>query len=436
MPDKKNRNFHSEEAQEIMGRAPSWVVRWGVTVIFIILALVVLGCCIIKYPEIITAPVSLTTVNAPSDLTARYDGLLDTVCVQNGETVRAGELIALLSTPADYGDIRIVETGLIQNPTPEALADAEWVRGQYSLGELQSTWAEFAARCLDFGHYLATDYIGTKRRLLQEQIAQNRRYYAQLEEQGKLLDEDLAMGRRTLERDSMLFARSVIPAADYELSVQNYLAKRNSKAGFDATLTSTQLSILQTEQQLVELSVQHDNEVAEYGRSINQLRQQLLARIAQWKEQYAVIAPVDGTVSLQGYWSKGQHVTVGTVLASIVPGGKAEVVGRMQVPTAGFGKVETGQTVNVKLNGFPYMEYGVLKGTIRSISSVPEQLPSSGGTVAVYNVEVAFPSGMETTYGKELAMIQKMDGTGEIITKDMRLIERFIQPIISLFKNR
>ena len=22
-------NFHSEEAQEIMGRAPSWVVRWG-----------------------------------------------------------------------------------------------------------------------------------------------------------------------------------------------------------------------------------------------------------------------------------------------------------------------------------------------------------------------------------------------------------------------
>lgn len=58
-------NFHSEEAQEIMGRAPSWVVRWGITVIFVILALIVLGCYIIKYPQTVTAPISITTVNAP-----------------------------------------------------------------------------------------------------------------------------------------------------------------------------------------------------------------------------------------------------------------------------------------------------------------------------------------------------------------------------------
>ena len=93
-------NFHSEEAQEIMGRAPSWVVRWGITVIFVILALIVLGCYIIKYPQTVTAPISITTVNAPSDLTARYDGLLDSVCVGNGENVRTGQLIALLATPA------------------------------------------------------------------------------------------------------------------------------------------------------------------------------------------------------------------------------------------------------------------------------------------------------------------------------------------------
>ena len=138
------------------------------------------------------------------------------------------------------------------------------------------------------------------------------------------------MGQRTLERDSLLFTQSVISAADYETSVQNYLAKQNSKAGFDATLTSTELSILQTEQQLVELSVQRENEVAEYERTIGQLRQQLLAAIAQWQEQYAVIAPMDGIVSLQGYWSKGQHVTVGSALASIVPEKETEVIGRIR----------------------------------------------------------------------------------------------------------
>ncbi len=396
-------NFHSEEAQEIMGRAPSWVVRWGITVIFVILALIVLGCYIIKYPQTVTAPISITTVNAPSDLTARYDGLLDSVCVGNGENVRTGQLIALLATPADYDDIRSLEENL---------------------------------SATDFRHYLATDLIGTKKRLLAAQIAKNKRYYAQLEAQGKLLDKDLAMGQRTLERDSLLFSQSVISAADYETSVQNYLAKQNSKAGFDATLTSTELSILQTEQQLVELAVQRENEVAEYERTIGQLRQQLLAAIAQWKEQYAVIAPMDGIVSLQGYWSKGQHVTVGSALASIVPEKETEVIGRMEVPSAGFGKVETGQTVNVKLNGFPYMEYGVLKGTIRSISSVPASVQTATGTTIAYTVEVVFPEGMRTTYEKELPMIQQMDGTGEIITEDMRLIEQFIQPVVSLFKNR
>lgn len=164
-------NFHSEEAQEIMGRAPSWVVRWGITVIFVILALIVLGCYIIKYPQTVTAPISITTVNAPSDLTARYDGLLDSVCVGNGENVHTGQLIALLATPADYDDIRSLEEHLSATDSPQALAEAEWVSDRYVLGDLQSTWAEFAARCLDFRHYLGTDLIGTKKRLLEAQIA-------------------------------------------------------------------------------------------------------------------------------------------------------------------------------------------------------------------------------------------------------------------------
>jgi len=178
--------------------------------------------------------------------------------------------------------------------------------------------------------------------------------------------------------------------------------------------------------------VQEENEKAEYEHALDQLRQQLLAGIAQWKEQYAVIAPAGGRVSLQSYWSRGQHVSVGSILASIVPEGKTEVLGRMQVPSSGFGKVEQGQRVNVKLNGFPYMEFGVLKGTIRSISAVPVQTAAG----VAYTVEVVFPGELTTTYKKELPLIQQMDGTGEIITEDMRLIEQFIRPVVSLFKNR
>lgn len=40
-----------------------------------------------------------------------------------------------------------------------------------------------------------------------------------------------------------------------------------------------------------------------------------------------------------------------------------------------------------------------------------------------------------TTYGRELRLIQKMDGTAEIITKDRRLIMRFLDPIVALFSS-
>lgn len=82
------------------------------------------------------------------------------------------------------------------------------------------------------------------------------------------------------------------------------------------------------------------------------------------------------------------------------------------------------------------MEFGVLRGVIRLLSVVPEQVQTQNGAAIVYYAEVLFPQGMKTSYNRELLMIQQMDGSAEIVTEDLRLIERFIQPIISLFKNR
>lgn len=103
------------------------------------------------------------------------------------------------------------------------------------------------------------------------------------------------------------------------------------------------------------------------------------------------------------------------------------VIGKMFIPSTGFAKVAVGQRVNVKLNGFPYMEYGMLKGVLHSLSPVPE----AGG----YAAEVIFPDGLVSSYRTSLRFIPQMDGVGEIITRDMRLIERFIQPIRAALNN-
>ena len=440
MPERGD-NYYSEPVQEIMGSIPSWITRWGVTVIAGIFALIIIGCCIIRYPQTLTSSITLTSENPPSDLAARYDGLLDTVCVVNGQKVRNGDLVALLSTPADYGDIMAVRDLLdsLSSRERDALPDAvssPSLYENYRLGDLQSSWSELVRSCSAYLNWSEIDQSGHQKRLVEEQIGKNREYYGDLLVQKAVLEQDMRYEQAGLERDSLLMAEGAISRAEYEATLKNWISKKSTMAAFEATLTSTQLSILQLRQQLTELEIQRQNEETEHLRGIMQQASQLKAQVAQWLEQYAVISPADGTVSLQKVWSRGQHVMVGDVIASIVPDEGDRVIGRLQVPSSGFGKVEEGQTVNVRLNGFPYMEFGVLKGVVESIPAVPQTVTTAEGNSIVYTVEVSFPDSLVTTYGKELPMVQQMDGTAEIITRDRRLIGQFIDPVLSLFRNR
>jgi HlyD family secretion protein len=91
------------------------------------------------------------------------------------------------------------------------------------------------------------------------------------------------------------------------------------------------------------------------------------------------------------------------------------------------GKVKQGQMVNIKLSSFPYMEYGMLRGIIKSKSMVP-----SGDA---YIIEIELPDGLTTLYGKKLEFTQNMSGTAEILTEDQRLLQKMINPLRYLISN-
>lgn len=435
MPDTGNIDYHSEPVQEIMGTIPSWITRWGVTVIFAVFTLIVIGCCIIRYPQTVDGGISVTSSCPPSELTARYDGLIDRVCVIDGQKVRPGELIALLSTPARYEDILSLNGYLAMSDTLslETMSGMRILSENLELGSLQGEWSTLQKSFRDYRHYLETNQTAVKKELVRQQIEGQRSHYATLTRQKSLLDREAGMECSALERDSILFAKKAISQAEYETSLKGFLSKMNTVAGFEAGLEATALGILQLEQQLVELDLQRAAETEEYESDIRRQIYRFKAQAAIWLDTYAIISPSEGIVSLQDYWSPGQHVNVGDVIANITPEGPSEVTGRMKVSSVGFGKVALGQTVNVRLNGFPYMEYGMLKGVVANIAAVPEKMQD--GSVA-YTVAVDFPDGLESTYRKEFPLIQHMDGEARIITKDRRLIEQFMDPIVSLFRNR
>ena len=133
-------------------------------------------------------------------------------------------------------------------------------------------------------------------------------------------------------------------------------------------------------------------------------------------------------------WNKGQCINSDEHFITIVPVNHKYIVGQIQIPQNNIGKVHIGQKVNIKLNGYPFMEYGILKANVAYISAVPRQGAITNNDDK-YIVEVLFEDKLTTSYGKDLRLIQKMDGTAEIITDDKRLIMRIIEPIIALFTN-
>lgn len=85
--------------------------------------------------------------------------------------------------------------------------------------------------------------------------------------------------------------------------------------------------------------------------------------------------------------------------------------------------------MNVRINNFPDQEFGYMVGKVVSISSVPT-------AEGVYVVDVDFPDGMRTNYGRILPISRQMEGVADIITADMRLSERFFMPVKKLLKNQ
>ena len=140
-----------------------------------------------------------------------------------------------------------------------------------------------------------------------------------------------------------------------------------------------------------------------------------------------LVSPIDGITSFTKFWSANQSVLKDEPVINIVPVETGNFVGRITLKMQRSGKVKPGQQVNIKLSGYPYLEYGIVRGVVKSKSLVP-----SGDA---YIIEIDLPNGLSTLYGMNLDFTQNMQGTAEIITDDTRLLQKIINPFRYLVLN-
>jgi HlyD family secretion protein len=432
MPEINEHEIRSAELQEVMSEIPGSFIKWGLLLMSGII-LAILGISwFISSPDVVTAPITVTTYNPPVSLVARSSGKIERFFVNNSEEVGVDVPIALIGNLAHWDDIKRIEIFL------NSLSDSikwETVIQEINppagliLGEIQDPWWRFVSLSRKFNEYLKQAYLPAKLDLIDKQIKRQEEYTQELKNQKLLSEEDLNLTYNSYQRDSNLFHRTnySISINEFEQSRQALLEKQISFSVLRSSIKNNESSILKMKETKLDLLVQYEKEVNQFISDINESLQLIEVSMGKWKEKYLIQTPVSGKITFTSFWNENQVISPGEIIATIIPDNPKQIIIRANVPVTGSGKVQTGQEVNIKLSGYPYMQYGILKGRIVSLSMVPVQ--------DAYIADIELANGMRTSYGIELGFVNGMTGTAEIITENRRLINSFIKPLQSILKN-
>lgn len=431
-PDYKEIELRSEEVQEVMSRMPPWILRSGMTVMFCVVLVLLIGSFIFKYPDVVQAEVVITTLDPPASILARSTGKLDAIFVTNNQQVHPGELLAVIQNPARTEDVTSLSAWLSrweESGCHEDSIRVPFEPGTLNLGTLQPAYANLLNSLNDYDIYRKTNYYPQKIAAQERQLAGQRQYHAGMQEQAPVVSQQYQTSASIFRRDSTLFSRGLLSNDDYDISRRAFLQAEQTYMAFGTTLTQTELQLIQSETTLLDLRQQSSELESRYRLALLAAMEALAAQTKAWERDYLMISPVNGRVSFMGIWSSNQNVQSGDVIFTVVPDGGTIPTGKAMLPVQGAGKVKEGQRVHARINNFPDQEFGFIVGRIANISNIPT-------AEGFYIVEIEFPQGMKTNYDIELPISRQMHGTAEIITEDLRLIERFFMPIKKILKEQ
>lgn len=423
--------LRSEEVQEVMSHVPSWILRWGITVLFAIVIVLLIGCYLFKYPDIVEAEITISTRTPPVYVVAKVSGRLNELYVANGTEITEETLIGVIENAARTEDMLLVKKKLEEWKQKsyllsegERLVDSKYLQ----LGEVQATYASLISVLNDYANFLKQDYYSQKLSSKNKLLNSRKEYYQLAKKQYLLESQGQKLAKRIYERDSILYTRKVMSPAEYDDAKRSYLQQRQNHGGIRMSLSQIDMQIEQGRETLLDIRHQALTEEQKYVVNLKNAIEQFQVSIASWEQHYLLIAPISGRLNYMSVWSRNQNVNSNESLFVIAPKESSPPIGKALLPVLGSGKVRVGQLVNIRLNNYPDQEFGYVKGEVASVSPVPT-------AELMYIVDVKLSEGLRTSYNKELPMTRELKGTAEIITEDLRLIERLLMPLKKLWNS-
>jgi multidrug efflux pump subunit AcrA (membrane-fusion protein) len=419
MKERKPEIRYSEPVKEIMGSPPGSILRWGTTVIFAVFVMFFIFAIVIKYPDFVPSPVEITTENPPVTLVSKLNGKIKHLYVADKDSVSKDQVMAVMETAADFSEIRQLMS-FIDTSNDLRTMSAARLPDLTRLGEVQNQFSLFRKSLADLNNNSLNDLYGNRIASVRLELAGLSSFLDQLLEKEKLLAENLALETVNFNRISKLLSTSTVSQSDYDNSKQSLNRQKIELQTVRIEISGTRLDIIRKQQLINEYSVTGSETYDKLFSMADEAFSNLKAEFTIWENRYLLISPIAGAVTFTRYWKENQTVNENEPVLSIVPAEPGEYIGRITLKMQRSGKVTEGQTVNIKLSGFPYLEYGMVQGIIRSKSKVSSD--------DAYMIEIELPQGLKTLYGRQLEFTQNMQGTAEIITNDRSLLEKMVSP--------
>ena len=421
-------NIEHIAINDLLGKPPGWLLRSGITLVFLIVIGALLLAAFIRYPDELRGEAVIQREQAPIHIASSISAPLDTLFYADGDTIQSQQIIGVLKSEEDWKEVLALER-LLDNDLSNQI-----LRSNYSqLGSLQGMYANWVAAVSAYSHFLKNNGLEAQLQAIQNEIAHTNKLIKTSEEQVVLLNQQIRLEEEDYKRHLQLAKAGAISSQTLEEKEKACLAIQERKILLKSNLIRHELKINQLLQQSQEMGRMNKDQIFELKQTCIKLKEDLAGQIQSWKERFLLVAPSAGYLVFSTHVAEKQLVNAGNPLFSIQPTNAQQtpLLAKIKVPAKGIGKINIGDRVVIHLDAYPEKEFGVISSKLQYIASLPE---ASQEGESYYHLNAPLEEPLLTNYGKLLpANISNM-GTGIVITKDRSVLDRIFEQILNLIK--
>lgn len=390
---------------------------------FGILLLILSLSALIKYPDIVKANLKITSPNAAKPIVPKVTGRLEKLLVGNNTAVKAGQPLAYIESTANHEQVLLLISALKQ--LQQQFSSGKYVVKSYfstserynQLGELQTAFQTFNQSLLSHITTIQSGFLIKKRDYLYKDIQSLTQQTAQLNIERDLQQRDAGLAEDEFKMHRKLADQKVETPSELRQQESKYIARKAPLIQTQASLITARTNLLAKQKEILEL----DNQINEEKEKFSQALNSLISQAEDWKNKYVLAAPESGKITFAGNIQKNQLVSPSTDIFYI-NAGNDKFFGEMNIPQDNMGKVKQGQEVLIKLRGYRFEEFGMLKGRITYIADVPYR-------DSIFTSRVTLEPG-RSDIRKNIKLKQGMVADADIITEDATLLQRLTRNII------